>query len=105
MKKTGIELIADERKEQIEKHNFDLERDKELNNDEQLAQAAIFVLTQDPLDYPKDWDLWFYDAIRLKGDTLEADIKKLAIAGALIAAEIDRLQALTPQPIGDNFNK
>lgn len=98
--KTGVELIADERKRQIEVEGWSKEHDAEHVNGE-LAKAAICYA--DPYEYyhqntrtmkvrvpnkfwPKEWDKkWFKPKDRTQ------DLVK---AGALIAAEIDRIQAL-----------
>ena len=95
MKKTGIELIAQERAEQIEKHGKSIEKDVEINKIGQLAAAAA-VLSHPDLSSPRkrfggmpaSWD----DSICLRMCS-KAKIERLIIAGALIAAEIDRLQA------------
>ena len=42
--KTGIELIAEERREQIEKHGRTLENDFVINDVGQLAHAAEMLL-------------------------------------------------------------
>lgn len=91
---TGIERIAAERKRQIEEERFDSTRDR-LYVDGELAQAAACYATP-PVDrqttqteptvpvgwpWPADW--W------KTGDRIR-DLEK---AGALCAAEIDRLQA------------
>lgn len=93
--KTGIELITEERKEQIEKHGFDSEQDAEFYQKNELIEAAQFALTLERQFYPQSWDFWFYDKMKAKEERLsEYDfwIERLKIAGALIAAEIDRLQ-------------
>ena len=97
--KTGIELIAEERQRQIEVECWTKEHDAEHKNGE-LAKAAICYA--DPNVYyhqenrimryripnkfwPEQWDIhWFKPTDR---------IRDLVKAGALIAAEIDRLQA------------
>lgn len=84
--KTGIELIAQERKEQIEKHGWSAEHDS-FNDNGELLQAARFCIGVD--EWPENWDLRFADKISDKDD-----IGKLKVAGAFIAAEIDRLQSL-----------
>lgn len=88
--KTGAELIADERNEQLTKHNRTVENDY-LNNDEnQLAIGAMRLIEggiMNVCDPPKQWD----------GDDIWPKMvnksykERLIIAGALIAAEIDRL--------------
>jgi len=91
--KTGIELIAQERAEQIEKHGRTVEKDVIENGFNQLKSSAIMLLNgyllQDEENYtPFNWDeeIWQH--------MLSKPIKeRLIIAGALIAAEIDRLQA------------
>lgn len=82
--KTGIELIAIERQEQIEKHGWSSEHDS-YNDNQELLQAARFALGVD--EWPDNWDLTFADKIAAKDE-----IGKLKVAGAFIAAEIDRLQ-------------
>lgn len=89
-KKTGIELIAEERREQIEKHGRTIDQDVQLNYDGQLRQAAASLMGQRQTNEdPEGWNT----AIWVK--MLKKPIKeRLIIAGALIAAEIDRLQNL-----------
>lgn len=91
MKKTGIELIAEERREQIEKHGRTIEQDIILNKDGQLAHAAkklISGVVEREVGCPSGWNQNIYNKIA------NSDYRKrLIIAGALIAAEIDRLQA------------
>ena len=90
--KTGIELIAQERKEQIEKHGFD--DDYNQNTNYQLKKAALYALTLDREHYPTTWEFWFHDKLANKKSRMaESDfyLAQLKIAGALIAAEIDRI--------------
>lgn len=92
--KSGIELIAEERKEQIEKHKCTVEYDVSHNRDNQIIEAANKLLWEDA-NYtpPKGWDgdLWFKMITKPHKE-------KLIIAGALIAAEIDRLQTIIENP-------
>ena len=95
MKKTGIELIAEERREQIEKHGRTVEQDVEFNDMDQLPYAAQILLTPNPnhapeliTDAPYGWDETIWNKMLEKPYE-----QRLIIAGALIAAEIDRLQA------------
>jgi len=89
---TGIELIAKERQEQIEKHGRTIEYDASQNIDGQLAHAASVLSYPyqyaDDIDAPYDWDIDLFKKMRNK-----PRIDQLVIAGALIAAEIDRLKA------------
>lgn len=97
--KTGVELIAEERQRQITKHGFTAEHHAE--HDEwyekyQLQYAATTLLMHELVDdvrahvhLPEGWDMeWFMDLNR------RSRKERLIIAGALIAAEIDRLQRL-----------
>ncbi len=91
MKQSGAELIAAERQEQIKKHGYTLEADSWSNSRHELRNAALFALTLDKEYYPKNWDDSFKKKLLSKR---ENDIEILKIAGALIAAEIDRLNAI-----------
>ena len=92
----GIELIAKERQEQVEKHGITVESDVEINSQGELAQVASllaykpFMYAQDNDDIPDGWDREVFLHMYNKND-----IERLSIAGALIAAEIDRLQAIS----------
>ena len=97
--KTGIELIAEERQRQIEVEGWTKEHDAQ-HKDCELVKAAIcyadpnvyyhqenrIIMFRIPNEFwPKHWDMsWFKPTDR---------IRDLVKAGALIAAEIDRLQA------------
>lgn len=89
--KTGIELIAAERQEQIQKHGFTKERDAQYVNDE-LVDAAMQYLGGDLIScWPESWDKKWYKPNDPNWTGSRVD--ELKRAGALIAAEIDRLQA------------
>lgn len=90
--KTGIELIGDERREQIEKHGWSLGHDSNYQHKE-LQQAAYYCLML--ADYkgykgqnrhwPEDWSNHF------EHKTINKSITgKLTVAGALLMAENDR---------------
>lgn len=91
--KTGIELIAIERAEQIEKHGRTVSDDVCYNGGGQLAECAEMLLAVeheegiDSHSFPQGWD---EEACRKMVDKPYKD--RLIIAGALIAAEIDRLK-------------
>lgn len=90
--KTGIELIAIERKEQIEKHGFDNQYIKyhpEYYANKELVLVAIEMLSEkpNPDKFPLLWDN--YATIN---NMVSKDYKgRLIVAGALIAAELDRI--------------
>ena len=91
--KSGIELIAEERQEQIEKHGFSVDSDKDYKKKE-LVQAANFclVLAESKIKihkidsfWPDKWDLHFMRKILCKSRK-----NQLIIAGAFLKAENDR---------------
>lgn len=89
--KTGIELIAQERQEQIDKHGRTLSQDKEYNKDSQLQDAARGLIEEPRRARyrnipPIGWDLSIWQKMWDKSYK-----ERLIIAGALIAAEIDRI--------------
>ena len=95
--KTGIELIAAERQRQIEVEKWSVGHDDE-HDEGQLARAAACYALPDNIRQWKlshytslVWNVWPFDAEWLKL-TPNNRIKELTKAGALIAAEIDRLQ-------------
>ena len=96
-KKSGIELIAEERERQKYVENFNSEHDKQWVNGELALAAACYAMTPEirkeykhALGESKTWPFskeWWKP-------TPENRVKELIKAGALIAAEIDRLQSL-----------
>jgi hypothetical protein len=98
--KTGCKLIYEERIEQIEKHGWNPNHDKQHKHGELAIVAASLAVmhtdasVEDPGcngSYSNKWGLEH----KLRNDTIHA----LKVAGALIAAEIDRLLLLNPEVI------
>lgn len=89
--KTGTELIAEERQRQIVSEGWTAEHDAKHTKCELSRAGAIYALNEDEREtffiaYPWPWDNnWFKP-------TPKDRIRELQKAGALIAAEIDRLQ-------------
>lgn len=100
--KTGIELITEERQKQIDKHGFTAEHhalnSEKWYDEHQLTSCASLLIHQEQEDglreslinlgetQLKNWDLnWFRNMME------RSDRERLIIAGALIAAELDRL--------------
>jgi hypothetical protein len=95
--KTGIELIAVERQRQIEKEEWTTEHDKQHFSDELATVASLYAmperqriyddrLSPTPVNFP--WSsMWWKPSP-------DNRIKELIKAGALIAAEIDRIQLI-----------
>lgn len=84
---TGIELITKERKEQIEKHNRSVISDSFHNSRGQLRVAAVRLLGNQPSASPLNWNNGLWSRMIVKSYE-----ERLIIAGALVAAEIDRLE-------------
>ena len=88
--KTGIEIIAEERQRQIEVEGWTPEHDDEHICGEMAQAAACYahpniVRRLDMVGWPESWSIDYYKP------TPDDRIRELAKAGALIAAEIDRL--------------
>jgi len=111
MAKTGVELIAEERQRQIKKEGWSAEHDDEHINGEMAMAAACYAAPQylnrinddGEIRDPWPWtELW--DKRRCKDASVEIPnpetyspevrLDLLVKAGALIAAEIDRLNRL-----------
>ena len=114
---TGAELIAAERERQMSQEGWDAQHD-DMHTDGELALVAALYATPTPLfqkvnpgkDQVSFIDPWpWFDTIEVTryGDGLTTEVpawdkrkkhsklRKLVIAGALIAAEIDRLQRIS----------
>jgi len=113
-KTTGIDIIAAERKRQIEVECWDAKHDRQHDEGELAIVAACYAVTGHrnikvlrfgvgirDSHLPAILDAWPYswDADCDKRNK-HPKLRRLAIAGALIAAEIDRLQAINP--VADN---
>ena len=86
MKKTGVELIAIERKRQIEELVFDYTNQR-LYGNEQLSLSAVFYALNKKR---RKWFLMTWPwTITSFNPTPKNRIKELTKAGALIAAQID----------------
>lgn len=87
--KTGTELIAIERAEQIEKHGRTIEKDVNENTNFELSGGAVMAINGDINHMPHKWNRDI--CLHIVGKTYK---ERLIIAGALIAAELDRVQCL-----------
>lgn len=85
-KPTGIERIAQERKEQIEKHGFNKEQDKLYVHGE-LVRAAKACISGNWFDFPA---FWATSPIP-KRIVVKPLMNRLIIAGAFYMAEQDRI--------------
>lgn len=97
--KTGIELIAEERTRQIEVEGWTSDHDDKHANEE-MARAAMCYANPIPSEgfitayWP--WEREWYKPSKYNDSKLQPRkidrVRELVKAGALIAAEIDRLQ-------------
>ena len=100
--KTAIELVANERKEQIEKHGhrviddvaFNSTRVKPFNMLPLRVAVGNLMGIVGGIPYPEHWNKEAIEKLESK-----TELEKLITAGAFICAEIDRLIALQEQPI------
>ena len=84
--KTGVELISEERKRQIEKEGYSLEHDANHNVNEFTFAAMAYLACNFPNNAANEmwpWELEYWKPKDLR--------KNLIRAGALIAAALDRL--------------
>ncbi len=99
--KTGIELIAEERQEQIEKHGRTVQSDIDFNKENQLISGIMLMVSslgflKAGIEMPKE----AFEDLRPEGWGREIcwkmlskpEIEQLQIIGAFAAAEIDRIQ-------------
>ena len=84
--KTGIEIIAEERKRQISSEGWSMTHDLGHNDGELAIAASCYAL---PSQFSRK-TFWLFEKDSFKPS--KDRIRDLAKAGALIAAEIDRLQ-------------
>lgn len=92
----GVALIARERQRQVDKEGWSLARDRKIHYQFELSQAAAcyayFVpYKSQPTPYWWPWDDKWWKP------TPADPVRQLVKAGALIAAEIDRLQGTQAQ--------
>ena len=88
---TGAERIALERNRQITEAGFTRGHDAEVHDDGSLLAAALIVAGESLEGFKSHTEgpSWAFDIIEKHKDD---PIQQLVIAGALIAAEIDRRQ-------------
>lgn len=97
--KTAIELISEERKRQVEQKGWTPEHDDGHINSEIAIAAAAYALPTEVF-YPDGWywiterdDIWPWVDSIFKPTPYDR-IRELTKAGALIVAEIERLQRI-----------
>lgn len=89
-KSSGVELIALERQRQVEREGYDAAHD-DSHDGAELLQAAVWYLDNGcEYDFGLRLPPWPWEPSSWKPS--DDRIRQLVKAGALIAAEIDRLQ-------------
>lgn len=83
--KNGYDLIMDERREQVLKHGFDSERDRNLYPNGELVAVAKCIVEQTNEGWPVQWPVDWWAKIMAK-----ERVGQLAVAGALLMAEEER---------------
>lgn len=96
--RTGVEEIFKERMDQILKHGYTEDKDKHYKNGELVAMAKYFLTEHDDAENENWEEYLFHDK---DGPMLNQALKhsywaksyynRLIVAGALIAAEMDRI--------------
>ena len=89
----GVKLIMQERYRQIVSEGFNQEHDDEHAHGELSKAAVAYVLFNSPSQADKAESFWPWEKYWWKPDNKDA-VRNLVKAGALIAAEIDRLQRM-----------
>ncbi len=102
--KSGAELIAAERQRQIEVEGWDATNDDQHENDELLHAAAVYMSATCTYGSPLEDVVWPWDAELFKPGEPVDKIRCLTKAGAILAAEIDRLQRIVELPPMPGFN-
>ena len=86
-KESGIKHITRERAEQISKHVFTVQHDYENYSNGELKSVAVYLITGDEDYWPGSWSLQWLNKFRAMPER-----ERLARAGAMLAAEIDRAE-------------
>lgn len=98
----GIKLVLEEREKQI-KAGYSVEHDTKKNKDGQLLEAAKWLIKSTQTDLrkeaidvlvPENWGVKTWSSMFEKKET-----ERLAIAAALICAELDRCERVRIQQI------
>lgn len=95
--KTGIELIAEERERQISSEGWTHEHDDEHTDGEIADAAACYAMTEAVRELVDDRETirdMVWPASWVFKPSPDNRVRELVKAGALIAAEIDRLNRL-----------
>lgn len=89
---TAVELIANERRRQVTDEGYTAEHDADHVDGALAYAAAFYALPDDGESRAEFWPCW--GARPARAETSEKRLRELVKAGALIAAEMDRLRAV-----------
>lgn len=93
--KTGMELIAEERARQISVEGWTPKHDDQHDKADLARAAACYAVGDKNLQRPDEQDYWVWPwENKWWNPTPNDRVRELVKAGALIAAEIDRLHRL-----------
>jgi hypothetical protein len=98
--KTGIDLIRAERRRQQQEEGWSKQHDREVHGNGELARAAaVYAIPTSIADdlWRRIGNRWLWPAGWAYRPVPNDRVRELMKAGALIAAEIDRLLALEPK--------
>lgn len=84
---SGVYLIARERKEQIQKHFYDLAHDRRHNGNGELLQAAEAIVKGQLSLFPSNWRSAYAQKVLQKSAK-----ERYVIAATLIAAHVDLMK-------------
>lgn len=87
----SIGIVSKIRVEQVLQHGFTVAEDVDYNANEQLKYAAMYLLTGSIQYWPTGWALTWKEKFDKKRTTYP--VEALAIASALLMAEIDVIKA------------
>jgi len=87
----GAELIATERQRQVDEEGWTAEHDDQHSRGELAKAGAVYAMPSNGSWKAANWP-FEPDSINHDWNTAEGRIRELVRAGALIAAEIDRLR-------------
>jgi hypothetical protein len=97
VKKSGVELIADERRRQMDELGWTPEHDKEHTAGELVRAALCYAVPSYARFSEGSTSGWPWgrlpESLQKESETKEEQVSRLAKAAALLAAEIDRLLA------------
>jgi hypothetical protein len=97
VRQRSVDLIAAERQRQVESEGWTPEHDDSHTRGEIARAAGVYAMPSNHSWKEANWP-WEPESFKHKPPTREGRIRELVKAGALIAAEIDRLRRAEGKP-------